>query len=314
MAGVEDTEPRLTLPFQVRDETIGYLDLVMAGGSPTSEEISLAQAVVEQASMALENARLFQQTQEAVAETEALYRASRAIGAASSTAEVGQALVDYAAESGMDAVRVLLFEHDEQGQPAYVVMREGWTVDDRPAQPYGTRLSLEDYPLADLLDPKESIVVEDVLIDPRANEMTRTLIATASGLRSFAMVPITVGERWSGVLFIGRDEPCAFAEELIRGCWTLSGQAAIALESMRLLDETQHRATRERLTREITDKMRRAVDLDTLMQTTVQEMVAALGTSAAFVQLSMSSDLAGIVPGGPTPPRGNGHEDKIISD
>ncbi len=290
MAGVEDTEPRLTLPFQVRDEAIGYLDLVLADRSPTSEEISLAQAVVEQASMALENARLFQQTQRAVAETEALYRASRAIGAASSAAEVGQALVDYAAEGSVDVVRVLLFEHDEQGRPAYMVMREGWTVDDRPAQPYDTRLSLEDYPLANLLDPKEPIIVKDVLTDERANEMTRTLIATISGLRSFAMVPITVGERWSGMLFIGRNEPSAFSEELIRGCWTLSGQAAIALESMRLFEQTRRRAERERLLAEISAQVRASTDVDTILRTAVRELGRALRASDGLIRLRAGDD------------------------
>jgi PAS domain S-box-containing protein len=46
------------------------------------------------------------------------------------------------------------------------------------------------------------------------------------------------------------------------------------------------RARQERLVREIGDKMRRAVDMDALMQTTLREMAAALGSSSAFVQLS----------------------------
>jgi GAF domain-containing protein len=285
-AGPYGTAPRLIVPLQVRDAAIGNLDLNLGDRSPTSEELLLAQAVADQAGQALERARLFQETQRVLRETESLYRAGQAIGAATSVEKVGQALIDYAVTSGVDAARILLFEHDRQGQPAYIVTREGWTVDDRPAQPYGTRLSWENYPLVELMSPNEPIVMEDVLTDPRANEATRMLVATVSGLRSFIMVPITVGERWLGVIFTGRNEPSTFAMDLIRGYWTLAGQAAIALESMRLLDETQRRAARERLTREITDKMRRAVDLDTLMQTALQDMGAALGATRAFVQLS----------------------------
>lgn len=292
-------EPQLAVPLQVRGADVGSLKLALGDRQPTSDELALAQAIADQAGQALESARLFQETQRVLGETEALYRIGRAIGAADSPEKVGQALVDYAATSGgVDVARVLLFEHDDAsgdgaGRPTHIVMREGWTVDSRPAQPYGTRLSLKDYPLADLMDPDEPLLVRDVLTDPRANEATRTLVAKMSGLRSFAMMPITVGERWLGVVFIGRNEPSDFARELIRGYRTLAGQAAIALESMRLLDETLHRATRERLTREITDKMRRAIDLDTLMQTTVREMAAALGTSTAFVQLGISSDRRG---------------------
>jgi len=67
---------------------------------------------------------------------------------------------------------------------------------------------------------------------------------------------------------------------------------ALAAENLRLLDETQRRAVREWLTREITDKMRRAVDMDDLMQTTIREMAAALGTSSAFVQWAAPPETA----------------------
>jgi GAF domain-containing protein/HAMP domain-containing protein len=312
-ASEAEEEPQVTVPLQVRGTDVGNLKLALGDRQPTSDELALAQAIADQAGQALESARLFQETQRVLGETEALYRISRAIGAADSPEKVGQALVDYAATSGgVDVARVLLFEYEDvpgdgAGKPTHIVMREGWTVDDRQAQPYGTRLSLKDYPLADLMSPDEPLLVQDVLNDPRANEATRTLVAGVSGLRSFAMIPILVGERWLGVVFIGRDKPSAFARELIRGYRTLAGQAAIALESMRLLDETQYRATRERLTREITDKMRRAVDLDTLMQTTVREMAAALGTSTAFVQLGVSPETSNVDQReGPTPSQGDG--------
>jgi GAF domain-containing protein len=47
----------------------------------------------------------------------------------------------------------------------------------------------------------------------------------------------------------------------------VSGQLAMALENARLLEETQRRAARERLAREITDKMRHASTMDALIQT-----------------------------------------------
>jgi GAF domain-containing protein len=61
---------------------------------------------------------------------------------------------------------------------------------------------------------------------------------------------------------------------------------ALAAENLRLLDETQRRATRERLVSEITAKVRASMDVDTILQTAVRELGAALGTDRAFVQLS----------------------------
>jgi GAF domain-containing protein/ABC-type uncharacterized transport system substrate-binding protein len=58
--------PQLTLPLQVRNETIGNLNLVLGDQPASPEEIDLAQAITEQASQALERARLFQETQRRV--------------------------------------------------------------------------------------------------------------------------------------------------------------------------------------------------------------------------------------------------------
>jgi len=232
------------LPLIYQNQVRGLLAVSNQANRPTFDQgdENLLGTFATQATVMLENARLFEQTQQSLRETGALYRASRAIGAAVSLEGVGQALMDYAAISGVDVARNLLFEHDEQGRPAYIVMRERWAMDNRPVQPYGMRLSLQDYPLTPLLGSNEPIIVADVLTDSRANEMTRTFITTVSGLRSFAMVPITVGEHWIGMVFVGRNEPSTFTEEFLRGYWTLAGQAAVAIQSIRLLEETQQRA------------------------------------------------------------------------
>jgi GAF domain-containing protein len=70
---------------------------------------------------------------------------------------------------------------------------------------------------------------------------------------------------------------------------TLSQQVGQALESARLYQDTQRRAAREQLARHIVDRMRRAVDMDSLMQTTIEEVAGVLGASSAFVQLGVGS-------------------------
>jgi GAF domain-containing protein/HAMP domain-containing protein len=78
------------------------------------------------------------------------------------------------------------------------------------------------------------------------------------------------------------------------GTWTseeitllesLADQLGTALEGARLYQEAQRRAVRERLTSEITDKMRRAASVEGIVQTAVDELFNALGTSRAFVRL-----------------------------
>jgi GAF domain-containing protein/HAMP domain-containing protein len=68
---------------------------------------------------------------------------------------------------------------------------------------------------------------------------------------------------------------------------TLNDQLSIALENARLLEVTQRRAARDRMVADITNKMRRAVDMDTLIQTAVREITKAVAVPEAFVQLGI---------------------------
>jgi GAF domain-containing protein len=83
------------------------------------------------------------------------------------------------------------------------------------------------------------------------------------------------------------------------GSWTpeevallelLADQLGTALEGARLYKDAQRRAARERLTRDITDKMRRATSIEGVVQAAVDELFEALGTSRAFVRLGIGPD------------------------
>jgi GAF domain-containing protein/HAMP domain-containing protein len=77
-------------------------------------------------------------------------------------------------------------------------------------------------------------------------------------------------------------------EEEIALLETVVDQLGVALEGAQLYQETRQRAAREQIRREATDSIRRAVDMDGLMRSTLENMVAALGVPGAFVHLSPS--------------------------
>jgi transcriptional regulator with GAF, ATPase, and Fis domain len=67
---------------------------------------------------------------------------------------------------------------------------------------------------------------------------------------------------------------------------TVSEQLALTVETLRLFDDTQRRASREELTRQITDKMHAASDVDSIIETGLTELAQALGVSRTYVKLS----------------------------
>jgi GAF domain-containing protein/HAMP domain-containing protein len=83
------------------------------------------------------------------------------------------------------------------------------------------------------------------------------------------------GQRWS-------------AEE-IKFIESVTGQVSLTLENVRLLEETQFRAERERLVAEITGRMRETLNLESVLQTAVQEIGQALNLQEAIVSLNTVS-------------------------
>lgn len=101
------------------------------------------------------------------------------------------------------------------------------------------------------------------------------------------LIPIVLREQTLGVVRLSkRAGASSWSDKEIELVDTLIDQLETALESARLYSDTQLQAERERLTHEVTDKLHRSPDMDTLMQTLLQEISTALGASSAYVQLS----------------------------
>ncbi len=71
----------------------------------------------------------------------------------------------------------------------------------------------------------------------------------------------------------------------------VSEQLALTVENLRLFDDTRRRATREQITRQITDKMHTVSDVDAIIQTGLTELAKALGVSRTYVKLRPQEQL-----------------------
>jgi PAS domain S-box-containing protein len=70
---------------------------------------------------------------------------------------------------------------------------------------------------------------------------------------------------------------------------TVSEQLAQTIENLRLFEDTQKRASREQLTREITDKMRASPDIDSIIETGLNELARVLNAPRTYVKLTPAS-------------------------
>jgi GAF domain-containing protein len=286
--GANAARSSVALPLMVRGEVIGVVDLYREGSKQqwSEREQELVRALVEEIGETLEGERQFAQTRVTLAETERMYQASQRISAADEQSEILETVRDIIASTGADQVAVFTFPRPAtDGVPAEQSLSAFWARDgEEPIVPPDSTSAVDDLPVPYSMSRHKALIVPDLgdgsQLDPALREPLLT-----RGFRALAAVPLAVGDEWLGYALALVREPHSFTPGQARVCESVARQAAIALRSARLYEEAQRRARREQLIREITSKMRGTVDLETILNTAVEELGRALGVSRAFVRL-----------------------------
>ena len=131
------------------------------------------------------------------------------------------------------------------------------------------------YPAGELRGPQVEIAL-------RTEETTR---GEDNG-RALA-VPIKVRGQVIGVIDAHRPEDAGeWTTEDVTLLETLVEQLGVALDSARLYQDSQRRATRERLIGEVTSRVRASLDLETVLKTATDEIYQALGLDEIAIRLA----------------------------
>ena len=110
--------------------------------------------------------------------------------------------------------------------------------------------------------------------------------ATESGKGHALAIPVRARNQVIGVLDLRKSpEAGPWTSEEITLVETLVGQTGPTMESSRLFEETRRRAAREHAIRDITDKMERAADLQSLLRITAEELNKTLGGSRVATRI-----------------------------
>jgi signal transduction histidine kinase len=251
----------------------------------TERQVALVQSFADQAVIAIENVRLFDEVQERTAELgEALQQQTATadvLKAISRSTFDLQPVLDTLVESAArlcDADKGVIFKRDGD---AY-----RWSAN------YGNPPELEAFAKAHPFTPgrysvtsrvaleARAIHVSDVLADP---EYGATQFQKLGGYRTILCVPILREGSPVGVFALTRSEVRGFTTRQIELVETFADQAGIAIENVRLFDEVQAR-TRE-LARSL-EELRTAQDR--LVQT---EKLASLGQLTAGIAHEIKNPL-----------------------
>ena len=221
----------------------------------------------------------------ALDETANLYQAIAALNAAQTYNQILSVLRHYT-EIGRSATGLSLIQFDrpwtELQQPEWLSVQARWHA--RPGNTLPPRYRLSEWPILQQTTQDTPLVIEDITQDPRLNEPTRAAIIAAFGAPSMVFVPLVYAGQWTGFISMLYDTPTNLPEDRLRQLLGLTGQSAVAIQSIQLLQEAQDRAHREQILREVTAKVRSSTDMEAIMQTAAREIGQALGRKT-FVYL-----------------------------
>lgn len=276
------------VPWQVGNEIAGVIELyhTARGATIREEDQASVEGIVQQAAIRLQSARLFEEARLRTAETEALYRASRRINMAATYSEI------------LEALRQHTMLGDNAFELSFIFFDKPWSGDDTPDQievlarsgptpglAPRSRFAFDDMTgLKELLSPESVTVVSGSQKERRKNTDVLQVLPAGEEAESILFVPLRVGGQWRGFIKAAYANRVDLSESEERRLMALASQAAAAAQGLHLLRQTQLRAERERVLREITARVRRATDVDVIMKTAVREVSRALGRDA-FVML-----------------------------
>ncbi len=258
------TQTLVILPMTSGNEVIGTVGIDILDEKRTLREVELrlAETLIFQAATAVQNARLFNQTQQALDETEEQARRLAQLNQMSAALNQAEALADVYDTAVRETSKVLpvnrvslALYHDDDDCFEVVAF---WG--EEMGMPVGSRLPAADSPLL-------TAITENRIV----GNQPEGVIASA------LFAPLFVSGRAIGVLNVGDEKANAYDlrdEQLLRQIAALAGSI---IETRRLLENEQNRARREQTLREIAEKVRGSADVETIMRTAVTEVGRALG-------------------------------------
>jgi GAF domain-containing protein/DNA-binding response OmpR family regulator len=259
------------VPMIVGDEVTGILSLqnLDQENAFTESDVRVLSTLANSMSVALENARLFDETQRLLKETE------QRAGELAAISTVSQALV---AETEQDSMIQLIGSQMReifQADIAYVALLDA--QNNMIQFPYQVGQELTPLQLGEGLTSKIIQTGKPLLINKDVNERSREMGATRVGRDSLSYlgVPIKSGRETIGVLSVqSTTQEGIFNDDSLRLLSTIAANAGAAIHTARLHAQTQRNASQMATIANVGRELSATLNLDIVAKTVVENVHA----------------------------------------
>jgi PAS domain S-box-containing protein len=233
----------------------------------------LLAAFANQTAIAIQNARLFEETQSARAETEQLYNIGMRINTAATLEDLLRAAIAPSIAAGCSSAGIWLFDLDETGKPIEMEFEAAWAREGKSPIRVGTRFRVADFPSSKLWlnATGQPSFIGDIARDERVDPIMRATFQQAN-IAATGFMPLLIGTRWIGLIIVSWPEPHDFSANEQRVYQSVASQVAVAIDNRRLLERIQHDADRARVITEIGNKLFAANDLPGVVRIASEEL------------------------------------------
>jgi GAF domain-containing protein/CheY-like chemotaxis protein len=235
-----DRAPTTSAPISIRGEVIGTLDVATQGRLSSGDQMILS-AVAERVSLAIENARLIEQTQISLTETATLYALTRQLNEADTLLDVLQAIVESLAQDANSAQVWVFEEYLPSEDPSLARLQADLPVNTPTGQamwPAGSILHLPQHPALAALNSDEVLLLSDVAAQAGLGADLRADLARMEA-QAIAFVPVSTRSTWRGFLTITFPEVRTLNSREGRIYQALINQAGVAIDNRLLLFEME---------------------------------------------------------------------------
>ncbi len=275
------------VPFGVGNQVNGYFSLQNFDNDNafTESDVRLLQTLAGSMGIALENARLFDETTRLLQETEQRAQELAIINSVqqglASKLEM-QAIYDLVGDkiqSIFDAqvVDIGLYDRDAHLFHFLYTIERGVRFPDEPMQVIGFRKHV--------IETRQPLLINEKMIEVAA-QYGNPIAFQGEAAISALYVPMIVGNQARGVISLQNlDHENAFSESDMRLLETFVNSMSVALENARLLDETTRRANEMTALTDIGREISASLDLNIVLERVTQNAQKVLRASTSAVYL-----------------------------
>lgn len=225
--------------------------------------------LADQMTTAVENLRLFAQTQSSLAETELLYKVTNEISQAVDAQDLVRIITQSIMPKTATRTSLMMIVQSESGEPSELELVGFYDLRGQFLR-IGTRFLISDMPIITTIK-EEPLVVSDAreseIFDPVSQKSFQE-----NNILGCIISPLRSAGKLIGLMLISSNTPTDFEPEEVRLIRVIGGQISVTLEKQRLLREAQRRALELRTAAEIARDTVSTLSVDTLLSRIVNQI------------------------------------------